>query len=205
MLGLYQPGTSALHRLGVGPKLAALAGLGAALAAFSDPLLACGALALSLALWFVGGLRGAALVALVRPLAWILVPVAAFQLWAAGLDAAARTLAAVLALVIAAGAVSAATRPTDMLAALTRGLAPLRRLGADPQAVALAVTFVVRLVPVIGELARESREAWLARGGGAPWRTPALAVVPTAVRALRHADAIAEALEARGFGGEHAA
>ncbi|MDX2224968.1 MAG: energy-coupling factor transporter transmembrane protein EcfT [Rhodospirillaceae bacterium] len=196
MLGVYQPGASALHRLGAGHKLLALAVFGAGLAALDGPLWACGALAAASAVWSAGGLGSPALIALLRPLVWFLVPIAVFQLWIAGLAPAVRTLAAILALVIVAGAVSATTRPTDMLAVLTRVLAPLRRVGVDPATVALAVTFVVRLVPVIGEIAREANDARRARGGGPAWRI----VIPTAIRALRHADAMAEALEARGFG-----
>ena len=54
----------------------------------------------------------------------------------------------------------------------------------------------IRCVPVVAGLAREVREAQIARGAVRDIRAFA---VPLLVRALRDADAIGEALVARGF------
>jgi biotin transport system permease protein len=53
----------------------------------------------------------------------------------------------------------------------------------------------IRCVPVVVGLARQVREAQLARGLGA---SPRAFAVPLIVRSLRHADTLGEALVARG-------
>jgi biotin transport system permease protein len=60
----------------------------------------------------------------------------------------------------------------------------------------LLVALAVRAVPVVTDLARQVREAQLARGAAAG---PRAFVVPLVVRSLRHADRLADALVARGL------
>jgi biotin transport system permease protein len=57
------------------------------------------------------------------------------------------------------------------------------------------LTLGIRCVPVVVGLAEEVREAQLARGLGS---SPRAFAVPLIVRSLRHADALGEALVARG-------
>jgi biotin transport system permease protein len=61
--------------------------------------------------------------------------------------------------------------------------------------VGLLVALGIRSVAVIIELAREVRQAQLARGASS---SPLAFIVPLVVRSLRHADRLAEALVARG-------
>jgi energy-coupling factor transport system permease protein len=87
-------------------------------------------------------------------------------------------------------------------------LAPLRRLGLRPQRLALAVGIALRFVPIIaGELeaivkAQASRGADFGTGRGGPIakaRAYLPLFVPLTVRTLERAEALAEAMEARGY------
>ena len=71
-----------------------------------------------------------------------------------------------------------------------------RSLGVDAERVALVLALAVRAVPVVTGLAAEVRDAQRARGLGA---SPRAYAVPLVVRSLRHADALGEALVARGL------
>ncbi|HEX2361852.1 MAG TPA: energy-coupling factor transporter transmembrane component T, partial [Jiangellaceae bacterium] len=65
--------------------------------------------------------------------------------------------------------------------------------------VALVLALAIRAVPVVAGLASEVRDAQRARGIAADPRSFA---VPFVVRSLRHADALGEALAARGLDDE---
>ena len=67
----------------------------------------------------------------------------------------------------------------------------------DPERVGLPIALGIRSVPVVVGLAEEVRDAQLARGLGASARAPSR--YPSLVRSLRHADALGEALAARGL------
>ncbi len=68
-------------------------------------------------------------------------------------------------------------------------------VGVDPERIGLLLSLGIRSVPVVVGLAEEVREAQLARGLG---MSPRAFAVPLVVRSLRHADALGEALAARG-------
>ena len=143
----------------------------------------------------VAGVGPRHLVAQVRPLLWVLVPVAALQLWLTG---PAQTLVVVGGLgvaVAAAGLVTLTTRTEALLDALVTALRPLRRVGIDPERVGLVLALAVRSVPVLAGIAGEVQEARAARGAQRSVRAFA---VPFLIRSLRHADRLGEALEARG-------
>jgi biotin transport system permease protein len=82
-----------------------------------------------------------------------------------------------------------------MVDAVVHGLRPLRRLGVKPERVGLLLALGIRSVPVVVGLAEEVRDAQRARGLGA---SPRAFAVPLIVRSLRHADALGDALVARG-------
>lgn len=195
MIGLYVPGTSPVHRAPAGGKLAGLAVLLLALAAAPTPAaLAIGAAVVLLAIALAGiGVRIVA--AQVRPLLWVLVPVAALQTWLAGLGTAARVSAGLLLAVAAAAVVTLTTRTEDLLDAIVGVLRPLRHLGVEPDRVALVLALAVRTVPVLAGLGKEVRDARAARGAERSVRAFA---VPFVIRSLRYADRLGEALAARG-------
>jgi biotin transport system permease protein len=98
--------------------------------------------------------------------------------------------------VLLAALVTLTTRTTDMVDAVIRALGPLRRLGVDPERVGLLLSLGIRSVPVVVGLAEEVRDAQRARGLTA---SPRAFAVPLIVRSLRHADALGDALVARGI------
>jgi biotin transport system permease protein len=104
-------------------------------------------------------------------------------------------LVTVQAMVLAAGLVSLTTSMEALTEFLLRILRPLRRWGFAPERTALLISLSVRSVSVIAALAQEVRDAQRARGRG---RSPRAFAVPLLVRSLRHAQALGEALVARG-------
>lgn len=197
LLGLHVPGDTWLHRAGAGPKAAGLAVFGIAVVAGRGP-------------WWALALLGAAGVAAAgarlpwrataRGLAPVLVAavaLAGYQTWqrgaAVGVEVAADLVSAVLA-----ATVVTATTPTDCLLDLVvRASRPLRRLGASPETIGLAVALMLRAVPALERTAAEVRDAARARGLE---RSPRAILVPAAVRAVGRARLTGEALAARGLG-----
>ena len=102
----------------------------------------------------------------------------------------------VLAVLLLASLLTLTTRMADLLEALHRLLRPLRRVGADPEAMALTISLTLATIPVIAGFAARVREAEQARDVRLGVRT----VVPLLVLALTHADEVGDALAARGMG-----
>jgi biotin transport system permease protein len=194
-LGLYRPGTSVLHRTPAGVKLAVmvLAGIGSVLL---DEVWQVGvALAGVLTAYAVARIPLGIALAQLRPLVWIAGAAAVFHVVVSGWQRAVVVLGVLAVLVLLAALVTLTTRTTAMVDAIVGVCRPLRRLGVDPERVGLLLALGVRSVPVVVGLAEEVREAQLARGLTA---SPRAFAVPLIVRSLRHADALGEALVARG-------
>lgn len=195
-LAVYVPGASIVHRLPAGAKLLALVAAGAAVLAIASPLAAGIAVATALLGFAVARLslryawRG------VRPMWIFLIGIFAFQWWSADLARALGVVGSIVALLLAATLVSLTTRTTDMIDAIVWLLRPLRRLGVNPDRVALQLALGVRAVPLVAELAETARQAQYARGRRG---SPRAFAVPLVVRALRRADAMSDALRARGL------
>jgi biotin transport system permease protein len=80
-----------------------------------------------------------------------------------------------------------------------RVCAPLARVGVSPGRIGLVLAMALRFIPLLAERAARVREAHAARGGSLRGvRGTAALVVPLLVQVLRLADAVAEALDARG-------
>lgn len=195
MIGLYVPGASPLHRAPAGAKLVALAALLLAVSLVRSWEVLAGGLVAFVVAAAVSRVGARAVLAQLRPLLWLLVLVGAVQVWLAGPDVAARVAATLVLAVGAAALVTLTTRTQDLLDALVTVLRPLRRVGVDPDRVALVLALAVRTVPVLAGVAAEVREARAARGAARSVRAFA---VPLTIRALRHADRLGEALAARG-------
>ena len=100
-----------------------------------------------------------------------------------------------LALVVAATAVTLTTRVSDLLTVLERACRPLAWVGIDPSRVGLVLAMTIRFVPLLGDLLGQVREAQRSRGR----ERPGVAVVaPLLVHTLRFADDLGDALTARG-------
>ncbi len=199
MLGAHVPGDSPLHRAPAGAKLAALAAGMLVLGLLRSPAAVAAGLGTVAALVVVAGVGARAVLAQLRPLAWVLAALVPVQVWFSGPRAAAVATGTLLAGVAAAAVVTLTTRTEDLLDALVRALGPLRRVGVVPERIALVLALAIRAVPVLAGLARDVQEARAARGAERSVRAFA---VPLVIRSLRHADRLGEALAARGVDDE---
>jgi len=194
-LGLYLPGSSPLHRLPAGAKLAGLLGAGVISVLLDRPWqVALGLTAVGVG-YAVARVPPRTAVRQVRPLLWVVVLVAGFHVLVSGWARAFVVVGVIAMLVLLAGLVTSTTRTSDMVDAVVRTARPLRLLRVDPERLGLLLALGVRSVPVVVGLAEEVRDAQRARGLGA---SPRAFAVPLIVRSLRHADALGEALVARG-------
>jgi len=130
-----------------------------------------------------------------RPLLWIAAGTAVFHVVVNGWQRAFVVVGVLGLLVLLAALVTLTTRTTALVDAVVAGCRPLRSVGVDPERVGLMIALGIRCVPVVAGLAEEVRDAQRARGLTA---SPRAFAVPLIVRALRHADALGEALVARG-------
>lgn len=196
-LGVHHPGTSPLHRVPAGPKLGLLVGYGIVVVALQGPWWPVGALGISLLLALSARVPARDLWRGLRPMIVIVAVLAGFQAWQRGWPAAVEVAATVLALVVAASTFTATT-PTDrLLDAVVRGLGPFRRVGVNPEKVALAFSLMIAAIPRIADIAADTRDAARARGLE---RSPRAYLTPLAIRTVAHAQATGDALAARGLG-----
>ena len=194
-MNTYLAGSSWLHRLPASAKLVGLLVLLAVTLALSSlPALALMA-AGTVLLYATAGLARA-VPAQVRPMRWLMLGLLVLQTLTAGWAAAVVITGRLVVAIVLAGLVTLTTRVVDLLDVLERVLRPMRRIGVDAERVALMLALAIRAVPVVAGLAGEVRDAQQARGIAASPRTFA---VPFVVRSLRHADALGEALAARGL------
>jgi biotin transport system permease protein len=195
IIGLYSPGQSVLHRLSAGWKMLGLLLAMVGLVAISQPWqLGMGVLVVTLG-FAIARIPGRLVWRQLRPLRWLLLVVAAFQVVFAGWQAAVMVCGG---LVIAFGLstlLTLTTTVTEMLDLSARLLRPLSRFGVDPDRVGLVLAMTIRCIPLLTGIVDEASQARKARGLG--FSAMAL-VVPVVVRALRSADAMGEALIARG-------
>ncbi|MGW5451111.1 energy-coupling factor transporter transmembrane component T family protein [Nocardia sp. NPDC003979] len=196
MIGLYCPGDSLVHRLPAGLKLLLLVLAIVAMTIFARTPLAVAVAAVTVAVLFAAArISWRVAVAQVRPVLWMTVIIGVFQLLTTTPARAIAVCGVLLVSVALAALVTVTTRVTAMLDALTRALAPLRRLGVDPERVSLLLALAIRCVPLLASIVHDVAEARRARG--VAWSATAL-VTPVVVRALRTADAMGDALAARG-------
>lgn len=196
LTGAYHPGVSLLHRLPAGAKLLGLAALCSALLLLRSPVALVSAVAVVVLLYVVSGVGVAAAWAQIRPIRWFAVVLFGVQFLAVGPFGAASAMLRVVLAVALAGLLTLTTRTAVMMACLERRLAPARFIGLDPFRLSLLLALTLRSVPVVAGLAVRVREAQRARGAERSLRAFA---VPLVVSALRHADALGEALGARGL------
>jgi len=192
----YLPGNTVIHRLPAGIKLVLLAATGVALTVLNrwwEPLAVLGVV---LACYLLAGFPVRTLAAQLRSMSWALLAISVFQLVVSGWRSMVDVIVTLAAMVLAAGLVSLTTSMEALTEVLLRILRPLRRFGVAPERMALLISLSVRSVSVIAGLAQEVRDAQRARGLG---RSARAFAVPLLVRSLRHAEALGEALMARGL------
>ena len=194
-LAVYVPRDSVVHRVPAGTKLILLVVAAIGVLALRKPWQVAVVLVVITLLYAAARIPWRTTLDQVRPLLWFLLALGLFQVAVAGWQQALVVVGGMLALVLLATLVSLTTRTTAMVDVVVRWLGPLRRVGVDPERVGLLVALGIRSVAVVIELAREVRQAQLARGASS---SPLAFIVPLVVRSLRHADRLAEALVARG-------
>lgn len=223
-MGQYVPGPSPVHQLDARTKIGGtlLYGVLLLLARGAGGLAACAAFtALSLAaarvpwapLW-----RG------LRPIFWlvlltvgldaVLIPgrvlyhLGPVVVTARGLHLGLSTGIRLGLLVAQATVLTASTLPLELSSGAERLLRPFRRLGVPAHELALMSSIALRFIPTFTEEAERIQKAQSARGadfGGslaARWRAGVALLVPLLLGALRRADDLALAMEARGYRGE---
>ena len=196
LLGLHRPGSTLLHRLPAGAKLLLLAAASIVIAVVSGPASAWVAVAIAVALLAWAGADPGTTVRSLRGLLVVLVVLGGFQVWQVGWSLAAERVGDLLAMVLLATVVTTTTPVDDMVDALVRALRPLRPLGVNPEAVALAFSLMLRAIPAIAEIADEARQAAVARGLE---RSPRARLTPLVIRVVARARLTGEALHARGL------
>jgi len=230
-IGQYRPGSTYIHRLTPATKylwLVALMVSGIASRSYAGALLP---LAAALSIGAAAKISPGFLLRGVKPLVPLLVLTAVLQalfawpgdtspiLFALGpirltaregrlvLMTAVRTVA----LMTVVGLFTSVTSEGETVHGIEDALAPFARLGLHPQRLALAVGIALRFVPMIaGELesiakAQASRGADFGSGKGGPIakaRAYLPLFVPVTIRVLERAEALAEAMEARGYAEE---
>lgn len=197
LLGLHQPGTMVLHRLPAGAKLLGLMAVSIVVVVVRGPLSALAFLtvAAGLLVW-----SGARLGLTLRAMRWLLVTAAilgAWTVWQNGWPRAVEVVGDLLALILLATTVTVTTPVDEVMDAVAHGLRPLRRVGVDPEAVALAFSLMLRAIPTTIQLAEESRDAAVARGLE---RSPRARLIPFVIRVVARARDTGDALHARGIG-----
>jgi biotin transport system permease protein len=195
-LGVYVPGTSLVHRAPAGLKLVVMVAAGVASVFYRAPWQVAAALTVVLLAYGVAGLSARTVVRQVRPLLWVGLATAGFHVVVNGWERAVVVVGVLAVLLLLAALVTLTTRTTDLVDAVVSACRPLRVLRVDPERVGLMIALGVRCVPVVVGLAEDVRDAQRARGLTA---SPRAFAVPLIVRSLRHADALGEALAARGL------
>jgi biotin transport system permease protein len=196
-LGTYRPGSTIWHRIPAGPKLGLVVLTSIVVVALRGPWPPVAALVVAVAISAWARVPPGAVWRGLRPLLLVVAVLGGFQWWQRGWPVAVEIVATTLTLVVVATTFTATT-PTDrMLDAIVRGLRPFRRLGVDPEKVALAFSLMITAIPAIFEIARETREAAKARGLE---RSPRANLSPMAIRTVAHAYDTGAALHARGIG-----
>ncbi|GAA1747483.1 energy-coupling factor transporter transmembrane component T [Aeromicrobium alkaliterrae] len=196
LLGAYRPGTTLLHRMPVGPKLAVLAAWSILVVATRGPVAspAFAVVAVGVAVW--SGLALRRTLRTMRGFLLLMVLVAAFQTWQRGPEVAVTVVSSLLALLLVGLAFTATTAVDDLLGTVERTTSPLRFVGVRPERIALAFALVLRALPAVLEVANQTRDAARARGLE---RSPRALLVPFAIRVVAHAYATGDALAARGL------
>ncbi len=194
-LGLYQPGSSVLHRMSAGWKLAGMLLAVVAVVLLRQWWQLATAAGIVTLLYAAARIPARVAWAQLRPLKYLIPILAALQIWLADWQTAVRVCGTIVLAVAIAALVTLTTRVSDMLDALVPVLRPLRRVGVDPDRIALLMAVTIRCIPLVAGIVSTVTEARKARGLG--FSVVALGA-PVVIRSLRAADALGEALIARG-------
>jgi biotin transport system permease protein len=200
LTSLYVEGTSFLHRMSVRAKLAGLMLFGLALFVVDNSFVLGFALLITATLYLRLGLGVTEAFRRLRP---VLITIAFFALvniFVLSPHEALVSTVRLLAILFLAASVTATTTIADFIAAITALLLPLERLGLMKASDGgLAFGLVLRFVPEIANRYEMLKEAHAARG---LVLRPHRIIGPLIISTLKEADAIAQAIDARGIRGQ---
>lgn len=197
LLGSYRPGSTLLHRMPAGAKLLAMLGVGVLVVAVRGPVSAVAFLVAAGGLVVWSGLGPRAALGALRGILVVAALLAAYQTWQHGWARAVEAVGDLVGLVLLATVLTVTTPVDELLDTVTRALQPFRRLGVDPEQVALAFSLMIRAIPTTIGIADQTRDAAVARG---LQRDPRARLTPVVIRVVAHARATGDALHARGIG-----
>ena len=195
-LGLYTPGASLLHRMSPGPKLIAMVvAILAVTILVRQPWQLVPAVLAVATCYAVARIPARVALSQLRPLLWALLLIGVFQVVFTGWARALVVCGTILLAVALAALVTLTTRVTDMLDTISRALRPLRHVGVNPDRAGLVLAMTLRCIPLLTGIVQQVSDARKARGLGFSLRALA---VPVVVSALMTAEAMGDALAARG-------
>ncbi|WP_300680000.1 energy-coupling factor transporter transmembrane protein EcfT [Nocardioides sp.] len=195
-LGVYRPGRTLLHRLPVGLKLGGLIVLSVLIVALHGLPSALIGFGVAIVLALIARLDLASTWRSLRMVLIVAVVAALLQWWWTSAERAVETLLDLVSLGLLALSLSTTTASTAMIDAIVRWISPLRRVGVDPDRVALTIGLAIQSLPSALQLATETRDAARARG----LRTPRAWLTPFVIRIVARAHETGAALQARGIG-----
>ena len=188
------PPDSPLRRVSFGAKLLFVTVTGVALTVWRTPAMLALTIALTVVLYFVARVPASAWWKTMRTVSLFVVMLVLFQWWNGDLELGIRTAVQMLAMVSLAALITATTPFDEVISSVHRWAGPLRRFGADPDAIALTVGMTVRFIPMLSVAAAETSDSLRARGVRPwPWRI----MFPLVRRSLLLADDVGAALVAR--------
>ncbi len=202
MVAQYFAGSSWLHRTPAGFKLTGLVLLSVGLIAAGNMYVPAmgAALLVAVAIWVEVPWRYVA-----TPMIFVTVAAASlavFHYFFTDVATAVSVSCSLFALVLGATLVTTTTPVDAMLDVLQRLANPLsrwpliRRTGFSGERFALAVSVMLRAIPIIVLLVQQTRQAAMARG---LQRNARALIVPVVLRTVKHAHRTSEALAARGL------
>jgi biotin transport system permease protein len=194
MISLYLANPTWLHRCPAGAKLGALAICSLALLPVEDWRLLLAACACTALTYTTLGRGGSARLFALRIMLPLVLGLGAFQWMLVSWQAALGSVLRIMLMIMLADLVTLTTPMQDMMRVITPLLSPFKLLGLNVRKFSLAVTLVIRFVPVLLAQWQGQSEAWRARSP----RKPGLRLmIPFLSETLRRADHVAEGLEAR--------
>lgn len=197
LTSLYVEGDGVLHRVSAEVKLVVLALLGASLFLVSSPVALGVVLFLAAVLYFTAGLSFGQAVRRLLPLLTSLLLLTALNLFFLPAREVGILLLRILALLLAAAAITATTPLHATVSAVNRLLRPLERAKLlRPGDAGLAVGLSLRFVPDIKARYEALAEAHKARGLAV---RPLTLLIPLVILTLKQADDVAAAIDARGL------
>ncbi|SDL78550.1 Energy-coupling factor transporter transmembrane protein EcfT [Corynebacterium mycetoides] len=195
-LSVYVPGNSPVHRASPAAKLAALVAVAVATAVLpTQPWHSVAALVGVVLAYMLARIPLGTAVRQTAPVVPLIVLLGAFLWWQDGAARALTTSIGLVATLAAANLLTLTTTIEALMNALERSLAPLARVGVPVDNISLAISLTIRLIPLMLSTVNDVLDARKARGAGLSLTA---FTTPVVIRSVRRAEAIGEALMARG-------